>query len=103
VGYLPESLIADVPKVVAGLPAGQSFKTILVPASSVIIGKLKDGAPGESSALPGSASLAGGVERPPTPATKKYAVTMARQQRVRLPAGHAERLHLSRVPRTARA
>jgi DNA topoisomerase-3 len=36
VRYLPESLIADVPKIVAGLQVGQSFKTIPVPVPPVI-------------------------------------------------------------------
>ena len=36
VRYLPESLIADVPKVVAGLQVGQSFKAIPVPDPPII-------------------------------------------------------------------
>jgi DNA topoisomerase-3 len=36
VRYLPESLIADVPMIVAGLQVGQSFKSILVPAPPII-------------------------------------------------------------------
>jgi len=36
VRYLPESLIADVPKIVAGLQVGQSFKEIPVPTPPVI-------------------------------------------------------------------
>lgn len=36
VRYLPESLIADVPKIVAGLQVGQSFKAIPVPVPPVI-------------------------------------------------------------------
>ena len=36
VRYLPENLIADVPKIVAGLQVGQSFKTIPVPTKPVI-------------------------------------------------------------------
>ena len=36
VRYLPESLISDVPKIVAGLQAGQSFSTIPVPTPPVI-------------------------------------------------------------------
>src|SRR5882724_4585317 len=36
VRYLPESLIADVPKIVAGLQVGQSFKVIPVPDPPVI-------------------------------------------------------------------
>jgi type I restriction enzyme R subunit len=35
-GYLPESLIADVPRIVAGLQVGQSFKAIPVPDPPVI-------------------------------------------------------------------
>ena len=36
VRYLPESLITDVPKIVAGLQVGQSFKAIPVPAPPII-------------------------------------------------------------------
>ncbi|WP_395708713.1 type IA DNA topoisomerase [Reyranella sp.] len=36
VRYLPESLIADVPRIVAGLQVGQSFRDIPVPAPPVI-------------------------------------------------------------------
>ena len=36
VRYLPESLIADVPKIVAGLQVGQSFKAIPVPDPPVV-------------------------------------------------------------------
>src|SRR5207245_2966353 len=36
VRYLPESLISDVPKIVAGLRAGKSFGTIPVPDPPVI-------------------------------------------------------------------
>jgi DNA topoisomerase-3 len=36
VRYLPESLIADVPKLVAGLQVGQSFRAIPVPVPPVI-------------------------------------------------------------------
>ena len=36
VRYLPESLIADVPKIVAGLQVGQSFRAIPVPVPPVI-------------------------------------------------------------------
>jgi DNA topoisomerase III len=36
VRYLPESLISDVPKIVAGLQAGKSFSTIPVPEPPVI-------------------------------------------------------------------
>ncbi|MGY8998022.1 MAG: DNA topoisomerase, partial [Alphaproteobacteria bacterium] len=54
-----------------------------------IIGKLKDGAPGALPPLFGAASLGGGGERPPTPAMKRYAIILARQKRVRLPAGYA--------------
>jgi DNA topoisomerase-3 len=36
VRYLPESLITDVPRIVAGLQAGQSFSTIPVPVPPVI-------------------------------------------------------------------
>jgi DNA topoisomerase-3 len=36
VRYLPETLIGDVPQIVAGLQAGQSFSTIPVPAEPII-------------------------------------------------------------------
>ncbi|NQW12561.1 MAG: DNA topoisomerase III [Alphaproteobacteria bacterium] len=36
VRYLPETLIGDVPQIVAGLQVGQSFKTIPVPAQTII-------------------------------------------------------------------
>ncbi|MDA0262351.1 MAG: DNA topoisomerase, partial [Proteobacteria bacterium] len=36
VRYLPESLIGDVPRIVAGLQVGQSFSTIPVPAEPII-------------------------------------------------------------------
>ncbi|WIY27349.1 type IA DNA topoisomerase [Parasedimentitalea psychrophila] len=36
VRYLPETLIADVPQIVAGLQAGQSFSTIPMPAEPVV-------------------------------------------------------------------
>jgi len=54
-----------------------------------IIGKLKDGAPGGLPPLYGAASLSGGGERPPTPAMKQYAITLARQKRAKLPDGYA--------------
>lgn len=54
-----------------------------------IIGKLNDGAPGGLPPLFGAASLSGGGDRPPTPAMKQYAITLARQKRVKLPAGYA--------------
>ena len=55
-----------------------------------IIGKLKDGMLGGLPPLGGAASLGGGGrERPPTPAMKRYAITLARQKRVKLPADYA--------------
>ena len=36
VRYLPEALIGDVPRIVAGLQGGQSFRTIAVPAQPII-------------------------------------------------------------------
>jgi len=53
-----------------------------------IIGKLKDGTPGGLPPLFGATSRGGG-ERPPTPAMKRFAITIARQKRVNLPAGYA--------------
>ena len=53
-----------------------------------IICKLKDGTPVGLPPLFGAPSFGGG-ERPPTPAMKRYAITIARQKRVRLPAGYA--------------
>ena len=54
-----------------------------------IIGKLKEGALGGLPAMFGAASLSGGAERSPSPAMKRYAITIARQKRVKLPAGYA--------------
>ena len=53
-----------------------------------IIGKLKNGAPGGGSPLLGPGASGAGGARPPTPAMKRYAVSLARQKRVRLPAGY---------------
>ena len=36
VRYLPESLISDVPKIVAGLQAGKAFSAIVVPNPPVV-------------------------------------------------------------------
>ena len=54
-----------------------------------IIGKLKDGAHGGGAPLLGSGSGGPGGSRPPTPAMKRYAVTIARQKSVSLPADYA--------------
>ncbi len=55
-----------------------------------IIGKLKNGAPGGGGApLLGSGFGGAGVNRPPTTAMKRFAVTISRQKRVSLPAGYA--------------
>src|SRR5471032_457032 len=54
-----------------------------------IIGKLKDGSPAGGAPLlaPGFGGAAG--DRSPTPAMKRFAVTISRQKRVSLPAGYA--------------
>jgi DNA topoisomerase-3 len=54
-----------------------------------IIGKLTQGPPAGSPLLLGSARGNGGGERPPTPAMKRYAESLARQKRIGLPAGYA--------------
>jgi DNA topoisomerase III len=54
-----------------------------------IIGKLKDGAPASEGPMLGSGSGGVGGDRPPTPAMKRFAVTLSRQKRVKLPAGYA--------------
>ena len=54
-----------------------------------IIGKLKTGAHGGGSLLRGPGSGGPGGSRPPTPAMKRYAVTLARQKRIKLPADYA--------------
>ena len=55
-----------------------------------IIGKLKTGDHGGGASLRGGGSGGGaGGSRPPTPAMKRYAVTLARQKRVKLPADYA--------------
>jgi DNA topoisomerase III len=54
-----------------------------------IIGKLKNGAPAGATPLLGPAFGGVGGIRPPTPAMKRFAVTISRQKRVSLPAGYA--------------
>jgi DNA topoisomerase-3 len=54
-----------------------------------IIGKLKAGAPTGGVPLLGSGFGGVGDNRAPTPAMKRFAVTISRQKRVRLPAGYA--------------
>ena len=55
-----------------------------------IIGKLKDGPHGGGAVLRGGGAGPGpGGGRPPTPAMKRYAITLARQKRVKLPADYA--------------
>ena len=54
-----------------------------------IIGKLKNGAPASGAALLGPGFGGAGGNRPPTPAMKRFAVTISRQKRVSLPAGYA--------------
>ena len=54
-----------------------------------IIGKLKNGAPAAGTSLVGSGFGGAGGNRPPTPAMKRFAVTISRQKRVSLPAGYA--------------
>ena len=53
-----------------------------------IIGKLKDGSPTGGAPLLGPGRGSGGGERPPTPAMKRFAVVLARQKRIKLPAGY---------------
>ncbi len=54
-----------------------------------IIGKLKDGAPTGGVPLLGSGFGGAGGNPAPTPAMKRFAVTISRQKRVSLPAGYA--------------
>src|SRR6202140_622398 len=54
-----------------------------------IIGRLKNGAPAGATPLLGPAFGGVGGSRPPTPAMKRFAVTISRQKRVSLPAGYA--------------
>ena len=54
-----------------------------------IIGKLKSCAHGVGRQLLGSGSGGPGENRPPTPAMKRYAVTISRQKHVSLPTGYA--------------
>ena len=55
-----------------------------------IIGKLKQGTPGRTSPLLAAASGGGtGGGRPPTPAMKRFADSIARQKRIKPPAGYA--------------
>ena len=53
-----------------------------------IIAKLKDGTSEGLHPMFGAASLGGVGERPPTPAMRRYAITIARQKRIKLPAGY---------------
>ena len=53
-----------------------------------IIGKLKNGSPTGGPPLLGPGRGSGGGERPPTPAMKRFAVVLARQKRIKLPAGY---------------
>jgi DNA topoisomerase-3 len=54
-----------------------------------IIGKLKTGAPAAGAPLLGPGFSGAGSNRPPTPAMKRFAVSISRQKRVSLPAGYA--------------
>jgi DNA topoisomerase III len=54
-----------------------------------IIGKLKDGAQTGGAPLLGSGFGGAAGDHPPTPAMKRFAVTISRQKRVKLPAGYA--------------
>src|ERR1022692_2177373 len=54
-----------------------------------IIGKLKDGAVTGGPPLLGAGFGGAAGDRPPTPAMKRFAVTISRQKRVKLPAGSA--------------
>ena len=54
-----------------------------------IIAKLKDGTPTGGAPLIGSGFGGAAGDRPPTLAMKRFAVTISRQKRVRLPAGYA--------------
>ncbi len=54
-----------------------------------IIGKLTQGPPAGGPLLLGNARGNGSGERPPTPAMKNYAESLARQKRLALPAGYA--------------
>ena len=54
-----------------------------------IIGKLKNGAAAGGTPLGGPGFSGSGGNRPPTPAMKRFAVSISRQKRVNLPAGYA--------------
>jgi len=54
-----------------------------------IIGKLTEGPVAGGPLFPGSPLGNGGGERPPTPAMKRYAESLARQKRLELPAAYA--------------
>lgn len=62
-----------------------------------IIGKLKNGTPEGGSPLLGPGLGGAGSNRPPTPAMKRFAVTLSRQKRVRLPAGYATSASICRT------
>jgi hypothetical protein len=61
-----------------------------------IIGKLKNGAPAGATPLLGPGFGGVGGIRPPTPAMKRFAVTISRQKRVSLPAGSPRALKAAR-------
>ena len=69
-----------------------------------IIGKLTRGPAAGGPPLLGAARGGGGGERPPTPAMKRFAVILARQKRIKLPAGYRHiRPDLPCIPRAARS
>ena len=81
-----ECLLDDV---VLGKQAMVSAIDAVCDVAERIIGKLRDGPHDRGPGLLGPSSGGAGGGRPPTPAMKRYAVTIARQKRISLPADYA--------------
>ncbi len=68
-----------------------------------IIGKLQEGAVAGGPPLLGAATAGGAGSRPPTPAMKRFADSIARAERRQAPIGLCDiGINLPRVPRSAR-
>ncbi len=81
-----ECLLDDV---VLGKQAMVSAIDAVCDVAERIIGKLRNGSHERGAGLLGPSSGGAGGARPPTPAMKRYALTIARQKRVSLPADYA--------------
>ncbi len=81
-----ECLLDDV---VVGKQAMMSAVDAVCDVAERIIGKLRNAPHGKGSGLLGPSSGGAGGVRPPTPAMKRYAVSISRQKRVSLPKNYA--------------